>query len=62
MKELTDLLGKQVTIITSEEDDIEGTLLSVANGGYFIKEEDGTFNFIPEANNVLRIYHGEPEE
>lgn len=61
MKQLLDLLGKRVTIVSKDVHDIEGTLLSVGDGGYFIEDDDGTFIFMPEANNVLEVIYNKPE-
>ena len=44
-----------------DADDVEGTLLSITNGGYFIKDSEGDYTFIPEANNVIFVYESKEE-
>jgi len=61
VKELSDLLGKNVKIVMRDADDVEGTLLSITNGGYFIKDSEGDYTFIPEANNVIFVYESKEE-
>ena len=55
MNKLTDMLGKQVTIDYGDGEQLEGKLLGIADGGYFIEGEENYW-FIPEANNVEGIY------
>ena len=62
MKSLGDMLGKKVTISIRNSDDIEGILLSIENGGYFIKEDNDNHYFVPEANNVVFVEEYVEEE
>ena len=55
MKAISDLIGKRVTVILRDLDDVDGTLLSIEDGGYFIKVDENNFCFIPEANNVIKV-------
>lgn len=37
---LTDFIGRNVTVVVRDYDDIMGKLLSINNGGYFIETDD----------------------
>lgn len=62
MKQLSDLIGHKVTIIVKDYNDFEGILQSINNGGYYLKEKNGSEYFIPEANNVIYVMSGYKDE
>lgn len=55
MNKLSDMIGKKVTVAIKDCDDIDGTLTSIDDGGYFIQCSNDSDYFIPEANNVVYV-------
>jgi hypothetical protein len=62
MQGINDLINRRVRIITRELEPILGTLLSIDNGGYFVKTNDEDYTFVPEQNNVMCVDYNRTEK